>query len=335
MDINMDFDAVYFEPEALNYKLEKILREKYAELPWLEIRSHNRIPELSSAGNKEYIKLKRHLIIGVRKTHKYTENHKVSDWLVPYTSSGCRAMCLYCYLVCSYNKCSYLRLFVNREQMMGNLLKAAAAAAAPQTFEIGSNSDLVLENVITGNLEWTIERFAREGRGSLTFPTKFDMVEPLLSINHGGKTIFRMSFNPTEIIRRVEIGTSPLDARIRALNSMSEAGYPVGMLIAPVILLPGWKQMYAELIEQLSDTLSESVKSTGFIEIILMTYSYVQNAINAEAFPGAVPIFDREQMTGRGQGKYCYRADLRAEAEEFLSLMIAQKLGNMKILYIS
>ena len=34
-----------------------------------------------------------------------------------YTSSGCTAACMYCYLVCNYNKCAYLRLFVNREQM--------------------------------------------------------------------------------------------------------------------------------------------------------------------------------------------------------------------------
>jgi spore photoproduct lyase len=94
--------------------------------------------------NRNFPKLKQHLIIGVRKTHKYVPNHKVSDWLVPYTSSGCRAMCLYCYLVCNYNKCSYLRLFVNREQMMEKLLKTDAGAISPQTFEIGSNSDLVL-----------------------------------------------------------------------------------------------------------------------------------------------------------------------------------------------
>jgi spore photoproduct lyase len=62
-------------------------------------------------------------VIGVRKTHKYAENHKVSDWLVPYTCQAARAMCLYCYLVCNYNKCSYLRLFVNREQMMDKILK--------------------------------------------------------------------------------------------------------------------------------------------------------------------------------------------------------------------
>ena len=331
----MRFAAVYYEPAALDTALGRMLRTKYADLPWVEIENHNRIPELTAADNRDFPKLKEHLIIGVRKTHRYVPNHKVSDWLVPYTSSGCRAMCLYCYLVCNYNKCAYLRLFVNREQMLDRLLKKAAAAPAPQTFEIGSNSDLVLENTITDNLRETIERFGREGRGHLTFPTKFDLVDPLLSLNHNGKTIFRMSVNPQEIIRRVELGTAPLQARIRALNDMAEAGYPVGLLIAPVIPLPDWRQLYGQLIDQLADELSNRVKQTGFLEIILMTYSYVQNAINTEAFPGAVPLFSRETMTGRGQGKYCYRSDIRAEAEAFLRDRLSQQLGSMPIWYFA
>lgn len=332
--MEIQFDAVYYEPHALKYQLGIQLHETYQSLPWIEIESHNHIPELSIAGNKDFPKLKQHLILGIRKTHKYVENHKVSDWLVPYTSSGCRAMCLYCYLVCNYNKCSYLRLFVNREQMMERLLKADAAAPEPQTFEIGSNSDLVLENMVTKNLLWTIECFGKEGRGRLTFPTKFDMVQPLLNLDHRGKVIFRMSVNPSEIIRRVELGTSSLDARIRALNDMAEAGYPVGFLIAPVILLPDWKRMYGELIGKLADELSPRVKHEGFIEIILMTYSFVQNAINNEAFPNAAPIFDRSLMTGRGQGKYCYRNDIRKVAENFLREQIQSRL-KMPILYIA
>ena len=55
--------------------------------------------------NKEFANMKKNLIIGIRKTHKFVENHKTSDFLVPYTSSGCTASCLYCYLVCNYNKC--------------------------------------------------------------------------------------------------------------------------------------------------------------------------------------------------------------------------------------
>lgn len=333
--MNLSFDAVYYEPDVMKYELGRALYQKFMMLPWIKIKSHNRIPELSSSENRAFPKLKQHLVIGIRKTHKYVENEKISDWLVPYTSSGCRAMCLYCYLVCNYNKCSYLRLFVNREEMMEKLLNKDALAPRPQTFEIGSNSDLVLENTITGNLPWTIEMFARRGRGFLTFPTKFDMVHPLLNLDHKGKTIFRMSVNPPEVIKRVEIGTSPLDNRIKALNDMAEAGYRVGLLIAPIILLPDWKKMYGELIARLADEVSEKVKQTGLIEIILMTYSYVHNAINSEAFPGAVQIYDKELMTGRGRGKYCYRPGVRSEAEDFLRKELEKQIRSMRILYIS
>lgn len=332
--MNIQFDAVYYEPQALEYPLGQDLFKKYRNLPWMEITSHNRIPELSSRQNSDFTRLKQHLILGIRKTHRYTENHKVSDWLVPYTSSGCRAMCLYCYLVCNYNKCSYLRLFVNREQMLEKLLKVDADSVVPQTFEIGSNSDMVLENNITGNLVWTIEQFAKFGKGRLTFPTKFDMIDPLLSLDHKGRTVFRMSVNPVEIINRVELGTSPLDGRIRAVNSMAEAGYPVGLLIAPVILLPEWKRLYSELLGRLADRLSSKVRNTGFIEVILMTYSFVQDAINTDAFPNATPIFDRTMMTGRGNGKYCYRSEIRQQAEAFIKEQIKCKL-NMPILYFA
>lgn len=330
----MHFEKVFFEPAALDYELGKQLQENYKQLPWIPIENHNNIPELRENENKEFAKMKQYLIIGTRKTHKYTPNHKVSDFLVPYTSSGCSAMCLYCYLVCNYNKCSYLRLFVNREQMMNRLIKTSLKSEKELVFEIGSNSDLVLEHAITQNLSWTIETFSKAEKGYLTFPTKFDMVAPLLSLNHRGRIIFRMSVNPQEIIRIAEFGTSPLSSRINALNSMSDAGYQVGLLIAPVIFTENWKVLYCELIEQLADQLTEKTKSKLFIEIIFMTYSFVHRAINEEAFPNAVDLYDKALMTGRGRGKYWYRENVRAEGEQFFRELLSQKLNGIPILYI-
>lgn len=327
-------DKVFFEPESLNYELGKQLKEKFKNVPWIPIESHNNIEQLRKNPNSEFVKMKRYIIIGVRKSLKYTPNHKISDYLVPYTSSGCSAMCLYCYLVCNYNKCSYLRLFVNREQMMDKLIKTANNSEKDIVFEIGSNSDLVLENTITGNLEWTVENFAKSEKGFLTFPTKFNMVEPLLSLNHKGKIIMRMSVNPEEIIRKVEIGTSSLKARISAINRMCDAGYRVGILIAPVVMVNNWKKLYAELIDQLSGELSQKVKNQLFIEIIFMTYSYVHCAINREAFPNAVELYDKSIMTGRGRGKYWYKEDVRSMGEEFLREQLSHKLKDVPIIYV-
>lgn len=335
MGIKMKFDAVYYEPDSLSYPLGKKLKKEYGKLPWISIENHNSIKEMQEKPNAEFGSMKRNLIIGIRKTHKYVENHKVSDYLVPYTSSGCTAMCLYCYLVCNYNKCAYLRLFMNREKMLEKIIKKGKESDRPLTFEIGSNSDLVLENTITENLLYTIPEFAEKGIGRLTFPTKFHMVEPLLPIEHKGKIIFRMSVNPQSVINRIELGTSSLEKRISAVNKMCEAGHPCGLLIAPVILTDGWKEMYTGLLEELEAGLSEKMKQNMFLEIIMMTYSYVHRAINNEAFPNAPDLYDRELMTGRGRGRYCYRTQIREEAEQFLRTQIKRILGDVQILYIS
>ena len=328
--------SVYYEKQSENYELGKKLLQEYREknIPCIEIENHNNIEEMRKKQNSEFPNMKQNLIIGIRKTHNFVPNHKTSDFLVPYTSSGCIAMCLYCYLVCNYNKCAYLRLFVNREQMLEKIIKVANKAEKNLTFEIGSNSDLILENTITGNLNWTIENFCNNEKGFLTFPTKFDMVDPILPLKHNGKIIVRMSVNPKEIIRTIEIGTSPLEKRVQAINKLADADYKIGILIAPIILVENWREKYKELVEYLAENLSKKVKEEVFFEIIFMTYSYIHRKINEEAFPTLLNLYDPNIMTGRGKGKYTYNKEVRSEAEIYLRDLMQKYFPSNEIKYI-
>ena len=327
-------NAIYYEKNIENYILGQELMEKYEGVPKIKIDNHNNIEEMRKKENKEFAIMKKNLIIGVRKTHKFVENHKVSDYLVPYTSSGCTASCMYCYLVCNYNKCAYLRLFVNREEMLDKIIKTAEKSDKELTFEIGSNSDLVLENTITNNLVWTINNFKNTNKGKLTFPTKFDMVDDLLPLEHKGKIIIRMSVNPEEIINKVEFGTSRLEGRINAINKLKDAGYEIGILIAPVIFLENWKELYLELIKKLEAELSNEVKKDVFFEVIFMTYSYIHTKINEEAFPNAINLYNKDIMTGRGKGKYWYKEEIRKQGEEFFRENLKKYFKDNKIIYI-
>ena len=327
-------DCIYYEKNIENYKLGKEMLEKYEKVPKVIIENHNNIEEMRKKENTEFAKMKRNLIIGTRKTHKFVENHKVSDYLVPYTSSGCTAMCMYCYLVCNYNKCAYLRIFVNREEMLNKIIKTANGSEKELVFEIGSNSDLILENTITGNLDWTIKEFSKTNKGYLTFPTKFSMVDSICEINHNGRIIVRMSVNPEKIINQVEFGTSRLQQRVEAINKLKKANYKIGILIAPVIIIEGWKEEYENLIKYLHENLSEEVKQDVFFEVIFMTYSYVHRMINTEAFPNAINLYDKDIMTGRGRGKYMYKNFIREEGERFFREKLDYYFPGNKIVYI-
>ena len=80
-------EKIYYEEDIQNYELGKELLDKYKNVPKKIIENHNNIEEMRKKENSEFAKMKQNLIIGVRKTHKFVPNHKVSDFLVPYTSS--------------------------------------------------------------------------------------------------------------------------------------------------------------------------------------------------------------------------------------------------------
>ncbi len=328
-------EKIYHEQGIENYELGKKLLERYKNVPKIIIDNHNNIEEMRKKENSEFPRMKKNLIIGTRKTHKYVPNSKVSNFLVPYTSSGCTAMCMYCYLVCNYNKCAYLRLFVNREHMLNKIIKTANETKEDCVFEIGSNSDLILENTITNNLVWTIENFKDSQKGKLTFPTKFDMVDSILNVEHKGKIIIRMSVNPEDIINKVEFGTSRLKQRIEAINKLIEANYKVGILVAPIIFVNNWKVLYEELFKELRELLTKKAKDKVFFEFIFMTYSYIHKMINNEAFPNAIELYNKELMTVRGKGKYTYAQFNRQEGEKFFRELMRKYFPNNEIIYFS
>ena len=76
---------VFYEKESQNYTLGKTLFNKYKALniETIEIENHNNIPELRDEPDSAFIRMKKYLIIGVRKSLKFVPNEKTSDYLVP------------------------------------------------------------------------------------------------------------------------------------------------------------------------------------------------------------------------------------------------------------
>ena len=219
--------------------------------------------------------------------------------------------------------------------MLSRIIKFQEKSDDELVFEIGSNSDLVLENTITNNLIWTIEEFSKTKKGFLTFPTKFHMIDDILDLKGKEKIIIRMSLNPDIIINNVEIGTSKLDDRIRGVIKRKEAGYRVGILIAPIILLEDYKEIYEQLFIKIKEEIPEKYLDEIFFELIFMTYSFVHNAINEEAFPNHIKIYEKEKFTSRGKGKYTYKKEIREEGTIFFKEMMNKYFPKSKLFYIS
>ncbi|MCT4686105.1 SPL family radical SAM protein [Vallitalea sp.] len=327
---------VLYEETILEYELGKTLYERYKNMniEMIPIEKHHDVEFIKKAPDEKFVEFKKYLVLGIRKSLQLTPNKLSADFIVPFTSSGCSAMCTYCYLVCNFFKGSYLRIFVNREAMINSVKRKIKQVGERKIYEIGSTSDMVLENTITGNLKWAIEEFGKLDNATCTFATKFAMVDDLLDADHNGNTQMRISVNPDYIIRKVEIGTSKLEDRIDAANKMFNAGYRVGINIAPIILLDNWQVMYRELLESLSKKLDNKLQDQLFFELIFMTYGYANDTINSAALKGVLNVFDRSKMCPKGRGKFCYDLDIREDAARYFKDLITHYFPNATISYI-
>jgi spore photoproduct lyase len=143
-----------------------------------------------------------------------------------------------------------------------------------------------------------------------------------------------MSLNPQEMIRKIEFGTANLEERMEALKKLHEAGYPVGILVAPLMLLPGWREMYDGLFARMADALPPLLLKSVRFELIFMTYGFAHRQINSCAFPHVQEPFDAQLMAPCGRGRYGYKKSVKEEAALFFREKITHYFPESEIAYI-
>lgn len=190
-----------------------------------------------------------------------------ADWRLDL-ARGCPAHCQYCYLAGSLSGPPVTRVHANLDEVLAPIATLTGTGSVTTgnalrgdegtTFELSCYTDPLGIEHLTGSLATAIERVGtgRYGDGaSLRFTTKFDAVEPLLALAHGGRTRIRFSVNAAEV-ERFEGGTARMPARIDALRRVAAAGYPVGLTIAPVMPVDGWQEAHGRLLDDVAAALS-------------------------------------------------------------------------------
>ncbi len=168
-------------------------------------------------------------------------------------AEGCPAHCQYCYLAGSLSGPPVVRAFANLPKLLANT-QVYERTDRPVSFEASCYTDVLGIEHLTGALAETVRYFAAREGGRLRFVSKYDHVESLLGLPHNGHTRARASLNAEPLARQLEGGTASIEARIQALRKLAlpvtqgGGGYPVGVLLAPIMPLPDWQHHYGELL---------------------------------------------------------------------------------------
>jgi len=270
-----------------------------------------------------------------------------ADWRVDL-AEGCPAHCQYCYLAGSLSGPPVTRAYANLPEILENLEKyvgqgrvtsrSEARAHEGTTFEASCYTDpLGIEHLI-GSLAVAIERFGRwDAPAQLRFTTKFDAVEPLLDLDHRGKTRARFSVNAAPVASRFEGGTARLPQRVRAMRLMAKAGYPVGLTVAPIMPVEGWREHYGELIEMARAALDDVPGLDLTAELITHRFTPGSKEVLLGWYPATRLDMDetkrKRKTTKFGSLKYVYGPDVMKEMRAFFEDRLAARLPQARILY--
>ena len=262
---------------------------------------------------------------------------------------GCPAHCQYCYLAGSLSGPPVTRAYANLDDIFGVLpgylgqgrvtSRSDERAHEGTTFEASCYTDPLGIEHLTGSLSAAIERvaaIAADGAGiGLRFTTKYDAVEPLLTLEHGGRTRARFSVNAEAVTRPFEGGTAPLGARLAAMGRMAEAGYPVGLTVAPIMPVAGWREAYADLLRGAGEALPEGADLT--VELITHRFTPGSREVLMGWYPATKLEMDpgvRAQKRNKFGGvKYVYPKELMGEMKGWFGEAVADHLPGARVLY--
>ena len=335
---------VIFEEGTLEYPLGKRLRGLFEETGTdiSHIDAGGRVTGIprGKTPQESFRHGKETMVVARKKSMKLQTCKPSAHYQFPLVTS-CPGKCQYCYLQTRFPKKPYIKVYVNVDEILNNTLNYIDERRPETTrFEVSSTSDPVAVEHLTGSLFQAIQFFAGQEYGLLRFVTKFHHVESLLAAEHRGRTRIRFSINTDRVISDYEHGTSPLDRRLEAAEKVAAAGYPLGLMIAPIVIYDGWQEDYLDLIDRLAHRFPPPASKAADLTFELVTHRYTEKAkeVILERFPStSLPMDKGERRFKYGQfgyGKWVYPKDVYTEVEAVLVKAIETRLPEARLLYL-
>lgn len=340
-------ERVLFTPAALGEPWGQQIRQRVEALglPVEELRS-NRLTGLRGADERETYRLAKRTMAVVTappSALKLQPTPPSADWQFNL-AEGCPAHCQYCYLAGSLQGPPVVRVFANLPEILENLSRYERPGAIT-TFEASCYTDPLGLEHLTGSLGECIRYFGSRvdlpGAGTLRWVSKFDAVDSLLGLPHNGRTRCRASVNAEPIARRLEGGTAPVVARLHALRmlalprEMGGGGYPVGLVIAPIMPIDDWRSHYTRLLDDARQALDFPCDLT--FELITHRFTPGSKEVLQSWYPNSTLEMDettrRVKRNKFGGTKYVFEREPMDDLRNFFESNIKNRFPHSPILY--
>jgi spore photoproduct lyase len=329
-----------------------VKRCEAAGVPDIEVLGGDRLPSLRADTDRAtYALAKRTMAVVVAPPSKRRLQPipPSADWRVDL-AQGCPAHCQYCYLAGSLAGPPITRVYANLPDILAEMdsYVGQGTVTSPTlergdegtTFEASCYTDPLGLEHLTGSLSATVAHVGTHdwsGPVGLRFTTKFDGVAPLLGLPHAGRTRVRMSVNAAEVANRFEGGTARLPQRTAALRDLAQAGYRIGLTIAPIMPIPQWRDGYSALLHDVAAALAGVAGVDLTVECITHRFTSASKDVLLGWYPRTKLDMDESARTRKfgkyGSAKYVYPKDTMAEMRSWFESELAATLPEARTLY--
>ena len=330
-------DIAYIDPKILKYESSKKIIE-YLEKSNVPMINSKKVVIDSGSPEKNYATAKKTILFTTNGQKKLVSCKPSADYQFSLSSS-CPANCEYCYLQTTQGEKPFMKIFLNIEEILGNIQTYIDANVPKLTFfECASITDPIALEHLSGNLKRCIEFFGESSKGRLRLVTKFDDVDPFLNLKHNKHTKFRFTLNSRYVIDNFEHNTSTFNERIDSVKKIADAGYPIGFIIAPIMIYENWKQEYKELLENLKIALKDYHEEISF-ELIQHRFTKAAKELIVQRFKNTKLDMDEEKRKLKwgpyGKFKYVYLKPDSENIKKYISELINDNFEHAIIEYFT
>ncbi|WP_298843923.1 spore photoproduct lyase [Clostridium sp.] len=330
-------DIAYIDPKILKYKESKKTIE-YLEKLKVPIVNSRKVVIDAGTPERNYATAKKTVLFTTNGQKKLVSCKPSADYQFSLSSS-CPANCEYCYLQTTQGEKPFMKIFINIEEILENIQTYIDANLPNITsFECASITDPIALEHLSGNLKKCIEFFGKSDNGRLRLVTKFDDVDPFLKLKHNKHTKFRFTLNSRYVIDSFEHNTSSFEERIGAVKKIAAAGYPIGFIIAPIMIYDNWQEEYKELFERLKLALIDYHEEISF-ELIQHRFTKAAKELIVQRFKNTKLDLDEEKRLLKwgpyGKFKYVYKKPESENIKKYLSELINNSFDQVIIEYFT
>ncbi|MDO4168036.1 MAG: radical SAM protein [Eubacteriales bacterium] len=325
---NPFFSHIYVETSVRNHPRTQEILAKFPSAKVIEIRHYKEVFCRSKQSNRLQHR-SQNLILAAKHGTLLYEGAPVcqsfGNQYFYYTSCmmNCIFDCEYCYLKGMYPSANIV-IFVNLEDIFAEVERILKCH--PLYLCVSYDTDLLaLEQIIGYVKEWCA---FTENHTDLTIEirTKCANKSFARSIRQVPGVIYAFTLSPQAVIAAYEHHTPALAERLSCAAEMIRAGCPVRLCFDPMIYLNDWRLHYAEMLEQVYDTIDMCKIVDVSVGSFRVSQDYLKKMRKQE--PDSSVVWFPYQ---NDKGYYHYPEQLMEQMECFLVEKLEEKIAKEKI----